>query len=362
MTKSLYIIIFILIVFGLVMLTSAGIVDAQKKFGSSYYYLTHQLLYSILPGIALLFIFSKLNYKIWKKLSLLILFGALALMVLVFIPGFGYGLKGAVRWVNLFNLSFQPSEFLKLGLVIYLAAWFGGHEKRATHLGYGTTPFLLVMGFVATLLILQPDIGTLVIVMCIALAMYLFAGASMKHFLAIILLAVVAMVGLIAIEPYRLNRIKAFIDPTVDPRGISYQINQSLISIGSGGLFGVGYGQSSQKLGFLPEVVGDSIFAVIAEEIGFVGATVTVGLFLILAVILTKIARAAEDPFARLFVLGISVWIVSQAFLNISAMLGIAPLTGVPLPLISYGGTSALAILTGLGIVINISKKLAHKI
>jgi len=357
MYKMLLIVVLILLAFGLVMLSSAGIVDAQKKFGSPYYYITHQLLYSILPGLALLFLFSRINYKLWKKLSLVILFGALMLMLLVFLPNFGYGIKGATRWVNIFGFSFQPSEILKLSLIIYLAAWFGGHERRIQHLSYGTVPFLFIMGFAALLLILQPDIGTLIIVVGIAMAIYLFAGASMKHFLAIILLAVVVMSILVYLEPYRLNRVKAFLDPSIDPRGISYQINQSLIGIGSGGLFGVGYGNSTQKLGFLPEVVGDSIFAIIAEELGLVGALVTVGLFVFLIGILVKIAKLTGDSFARLYLLGLAAWIGGQAFLNIAAISGLTPLTGVPLPLISYGGTSAIVLLLGVGIALNISKK-----
>ena len=357
MVKSLFAGIIILLAFGLIMLSLAGIIDAQKKFGSPYYYVYHQFLFSILPGLGLLFLFSRINYKLWKKLAMPILFMALVAMILVFIPRFGYGLRGATRWVNLFDITFQPSEFLKLALVIYLAAWFGGNDRRISHLQYGIFPFLVVMSFVGALLVLQPDIGTLLVVMTVALAVYLFAGASLKHFSMIILAAVLVVGVLIMIEPYRINRIKSFLDPSIDPHGISYQINQSLIAIGSGGVFGVGFGHSTQKLGFLPEVVGDSIFAVIAEELGLVGAMLTLGLYLFLCILLIRTARAADDDFGKLFVLGITVWIIGQALLNMAAMSGIAPLTGIPLPLISYGGTSTLIILTGLGIALNIARK-----
>lgn len=357
MTKILTWNILILIIVGLIILSSAGIIDAQKKFGSSYYYLNHQLLYGILPGLALMFLFSKIDYKIWRKLSLLMLFGVLFLMIMVFMPRFGLGLKGASRWINLVGFTFQPSELLKLSLIIYLAAWFGGRDQRLKNWVYGMAPFFLVLSFIGILLALQPDIGTLIIVSIIALGIYFVAGVSMKHFFAVIMVLLIGVISLIVIEPYRFNRIKSFINPSLDPRGISYQVNQSMISIGSGGLFGVGFGRSTQKYGFLPEIVHDSIFAVLAEELGLVGSAVIIGLFLFLSFNLTRIAGRVSDKFGMLLVMGINIWIISQAFINIAAMSGLAPLTGIPLPFISYGGTATISLLAGLGIVLNIARR-----
>lgn len=357
MAKSLFWITLLLVIFGLVMLSSAGLIDAQKKFGASYFYFTHQLLYSILPGFGLAFLLSRINYKFWKKISPLILFGALVLMVLVFVPNFGFGSKGATRWLNIYGFVFQPAEILKLSLVIYLAAWFSGRDERIKNWIYGTAPFFVVLSFVAVLLAMQPDIGTLIVVTLISLGVYFVAGVNLKHFLLVLLVIVLAVAALVIFKQYRFDRIKAFLNPSIDPQGTSYQINQSFISIGSGGLFGVGFSQGTQKAGFLPEAVGDSVFAVIAEELGFVGATGTIVMFLALCFILIRIAKNTSDKFGILLVMGVNIWVMSQAFINIAAISGLAPLTGIPLPFISYGGTATIALLGGLGIAFNVAKR-----
>ena len=356
MRKRLLWTVGILLVFGLTMLSSAGIVDAQRKFGSSYYYFYHQLLFGILPGLLLAYLISRVKYDIWRKISLPILFGALFLMALVFVPGLGYGAKGAVRWVSLGGFVFQPAEILKISLIIYFAAWFGSRYDRLKSWGYGLAPFFIVLGFVATLLAKQPDVGTLIVVSVIAIGMYFVAGVTLKQIGGIALIAIIGLALLIRFEPYRWDRLKSFMNPDQDPRGISYQVNQATIAIGSGGLFGVGFGQSSQKVGFLPEVVGDSIFAIIAEELGYVGAMATVGLFVFLCFTLTQIAVRTRDPFGRLLVSGVNIWIMAQAFVNIAAISGLIPLTGIPLPFISYGGTAEIALLASLGIVYNIAR------
>lgn len=357
MRKKLVWIILVMLAFGLVMLSSAGIVDGQKKFGSPYYYVKHQFLFGILPGLALAYLLSKIDFRLWRKVALPILFGALGLMILVFVPGFGLALKGARSWIHVGGYTFQPAEFLKLALVIYLAAWFGGRDDRTKNWTYGLVPFFAVLGFIALLLMRQPDVGTLGIVIAIALGIYFVAGIAWKDLAILIAAGALLLAGLIWAAPYRIDRIKAFLDPSIDPRGISYQVNQSLIAIGSGGLFGVGFGHSTQKFGFLPETVGDSIFAIIVEELGYVGGLFTIGLFLALSYLLSGIARQSGDRFAALYVMGVNTWIVSQAFVNIAAVSGIGPLTGLPLPFISYGGTALIALLASLGIVLNIAKK-----
>lgn len=356
MRKRLFLIVGVLAIFGLAMLSSAGIVDAQKKFGSSYYYFFHQLLYGLVPGAIIAYVISRINYKIWGKLSLLILFGALILMTLIFVPSFGFGAKGATRWLNIAGIVFQPAEILKLSLIIYLSAWFGSRQERTRHWIYGAAPFFIVLGFATLLLALQPDIGTLIIVSIISLGMYFLAGVNLKHFGIIIGAGVAVLALLILFEPYRFDRLTAFVHPDKDTRGISYQVNQAKIAIGAGGVFGVGLGHSTQKLGFLPEVVGDSIFAVVAEELGLVGALIAVGFFVFLGFTLTQIALATADPFGRFLVNGVNIWIMSQAFVNIAAISGLAPLTGIPLPFISYGGTAVIALLAGLGIVFNVAR------
>lgn len=356
MDKRLLWTIAILIVFGLIALSSAGVVDGQKRFGSSSYYVKHQLLYSVLPGLLVMWAISKINYKHWKKLALPILFGALALMILVFVPGIGVKINNAQSWIRFHGQTFQPAEFLKVALVIYFASWFGGRDERVKNWAYGIIPFFIVVGFIGLLLMLQPDLGTLIIVVAIAMGVYLVAGIKLRDFIIMVVAGLLVLGALIAIAPYRINRIKTFLDPSFDPRGASYQLNQSLIAIGSGGLFGVGYGKSTQKFGFLPEPVGDSIFAIIAEELGLIGAGVLITLFLLLGYFLTSIARRSSDKFAKLYIMGITTWILSQTIVNIGAATGLGPLTGLPLPFISYGGTSMLALLGSLGIVMNISR------
>ena len=358
MQKRLLFITLILLAFGLIVLSSAGIIEGDKKFGSPYYYLNKQFLYGVIPGLLLFFLFSKVDYKFWRKISFLVLFASLLLMILVFVPDFGIGLKGANRWVSLWGLSFQPSEILKLSMVIYLAAWFGSRDERIKNWSYSAAPFFVVISFIGLLLAMQPDVGTLAVVVLISLGVYFAAGSNLKHLFAIVAIFLIAMAGIIFIEPYRLNRIKTFFDPSLDPRGISYQLNQSLIAIGSGGLLGNGYNESTQKWGFLPEVVNDSIFAVVVEELGFAGAMVLVGLFIFLSYTLISIAKLTSEKFGRLLTIGMSTWIVGQAFINIAAVSGLAPLTGIPLPFISHGGTAVMALMAGLGIVSNIARKI----
>ncbi len=347
-----------LIIFGLAVLSSAGIVDAQKKFGTSYYYFYHQLLYGILPGLLIAYVVSRIKYDIWRKLALPILFGALLLTALVFVPSLGYGAKGAVRWINLRGFVFQPAEVLKLSLIIYFAAWFGSRYDRLKSWVYGVAPFFILLGFVTLLLALQPDIGTLLIAGLIALGMYFVAGVNMKQLGGIIFVAIAAVSILTVSSSYRRERILTYIHGgDHDPRGSSYQVNQAAIAIGSGGIFGVGFGHSTQKFGFLPEPVGDSIFAIIVEELGLLGGLFTMVLFVALSWTLTRIAIGVSDPFARLFVSGVNIWIMGQAFVNIAAISGLAPLTGIPLPFISYGGTATIALLVALGIVYNIAEE-----
>ena len=357
MAKALFAVTLILLIFGLVVLSSAGVVEGEKKFGSAYYYLNHQLLLGVLPGLVLMILLSKVDYKFWKKVSLPILLGALFLLALVFIPPFGHGLKGATRWINVWGFSFQPSELLKLGLIIYLASWFGNRDERIRNWTYRMAPFFLVLSFVAALLALQPDMGTLIVVTMISIAIYFFAGSELKHLLIVVAVTIGALLIMIWFEPYRLDRIRTFVDPSVDPRGISYQLNQSLIGIGSGGMFGVGFGKSTQKFGFLPEVIHDSIFAVVVEELGFLGASLLVGLFLVFAFMLVWTANNVIDKFGKLLVMGMATWVIGQAFLNIMAITGLAPLTGIPLPFVSYGGTAMMVLLAGMGIVINVAKR-----
>ncbi len=355
--QTLIITTFALLVFGLVMISSVGVAISQHRFGDSYYFFKHQLFYGVMPGLILMFIVQKINYRAWRKIALPLFLLNLVLLVLVFIPGVGLKFQGASRWIQLSIFSFQPSEMLKLSLIIYLAAWLEGKREKGSDLFEGFVPFLAIIGIVGFLVIKQPDMGTLSVLVIIAMSIYFVSGARFHHLLSMLGLGALVFLILVKIESYRMSRLLVFLNPELDPRGIGYQINQALLAIGSGGLWGLGLGHSRQKFNYLPEPVGDSIFAVISEEIGLVGVSVLIILFVIFAMRGFKIAKNAPDVFGRLVAVGITSWIIFQALINICAITGLMPLTGVTLPFISYGGTSLAFSMIGVGILLNISKK-----
>jgi len=348
---------FALIVFGLVMISSAGVAVSQQRFGDSYYFFKHQLFFGVVPGLILMFIAQKIDYHFWKKIALPLFLLNLAFLVLVFIPGMGLKLQGASRWIKLGPFSFQPTEMLKLSIILYLAAWLESKKEQGRDFFEGLVPFLAILGVVGFLIIKQPDMGTLGVIVVVALAIYFLSGARLQHLLGLFGLGGLAFYALVKFESYRMDRLLVFLHPELDPRGVGYQINQALLAIGSGGLFGLGLGHSRQKFNYLPEPVGDSIFAIICEEIGLIGAMALIFLFIIFAMRGLKIVKYAPDTFGKLVAVGITSWIIFQALINITAITGLIPLTGITLPFISYGGTSLVFSMVGVGILLNISKK-----
>jgi len=351
-------IIFIIAIFGLVMLSSASSVESFRRFGSTYYLFWHQLLRGFLPGLILLFLLAKIDYRFWERFSVWFFVVSLIVLALVFIPGLGATYGKAKSWINIAGLSFQPAELVKLLLILSLAGWFSyrGKERNADFWN-GLIPFTIMLGLVSLLIILQPDIGTLMVLAVIALIVYFIAGAKLVHLAGLVLAGLGGFGILIAQAPYRAARLMTFLHPEIDPQGIGYHINQAFLAIGSGGWFGLGFGQSRQKFAYLPEVMGDSIFAVIAEELGFIFTAALIILFLLLAWRGLRLARLTEDDYARYIVVGIISWFTFQAFFNIAAMIGLMPLTGIPLPFISYGGTALASSMAAAGILINISRQ-----
>lgn len=356
--KILLFCIFTLIAFGLIMIASAGVAYSQARFGDQYYFFKRQLVYGILPGMLIFYFFQKISYTYWKKVAVPFFLVSLVFLVLVFIPDVGLNMYGANRWIQLGPISFQPSEMAKLAVILYLASWMQSKGRRKIEDFFeGFLPFLGILALIAFLLIKQPDMGTLGIISLVMLSIYFSAGAKISHLLGLIILGMLSTAILIRIESYRLSRFLIFLNPELDPQGIGYQINQALLAIGSGGIFGLGLGHSRQKFNYLPEPVGDSIFAVIGEELGMLGAMALIVIFLLLFFRGIKIAKNAPDDFGKLIGIGISSWIILQTFINISAITSLIPLTGVPLPFISYGGTSLVFLLAGMGILLNISKQ-----
>lgn len=347
----------ILILFGLIVLSFASVAVAADTFDDPNYFLKRQLLFGVFPGIIAFIIASKVHYKVWQTYAWHIYIACLALLVLVFIPGVGASFgTGARSWITLPGFSFQPAELTKLAVVIILAACISAKTRDLRNFKEG---FLFVLGLgllPVGLVALQPDIGTTSILFGIVFALLFVAGANLKHLGALLVVGLGAFATMIAVAPYRAARFMTFLHPELDPQGVGYHINQAYLAIGSGGLFGLGLGHSRQKFAYLPEVHADSIFAILSEEMGFVVAGFLVFFLLLICVRGLRIAKYAPDSFAKLLVAGIMMWFIGQSFLNIGAMVGLMPLTGVPLPFISHGGTALAISMAAVGIVINVSK------
>lgn len=348
--------VILLSIFGLVIISSASVVVSYNNFGYNNYYLTHQFVYGFLPGIILLFLLQKCDYHIFRKYAVFLLMATVVLLFLVFIPDLGYGLKGANRWVSFGAISFQPSEIAKLTFILYLAAWLEGKNKNPKTVSSALIPFMAVIALIAIPLIMQPDIGTLCMVVIIAIVMYFVSGAKISHLAAIAACGISGLFIIIKIAPYRMDRLMVFLHPELDPQGTGYQINQAILALGSGGILGLGFGHSRQKFNYLPEPIGDSIFAIIGEELGMLGVIVVIILFLVFAFRGFKIASKAKDDFGRFVAVGITAWIIFQALMNIAAITSLIPLTGIPLPFISYGGSALVMSLAGVGILLSISR------
>lgn len=341
---------------GLVMLASASWPLGFDRFDDGYYFLKHQMIFGLLPGVVGGLIAFRVPFEMLRRFAPHMLGLSILLLVMVFIPGIGAEFGTSRSWIGVGNFSFQPSELVKLTFLIYLAAWL---ENRSRHelksLSAGLAPFLTVLGILAGLLILQPDTGTLGIIVLTAFAVYFVAGAPLSHLFGLGIIATGAIAMLIKFSEYRAARILTFLHPELDPLGVGYHINQALLAIGSGGIFGRGYGHSLQKFQYLPEVAGDSIFAVMSEELGFVLVSAFILFYIVFLFRGFKIAETAPDAFGRYLSIGIMTWFGIQAFVNIGAMVGIMPITGVPLPFVSYGGTALAISLTAAGVVLNVS-------
>lgn len=343
----LVLVVFGLTLFGLLMVYDASVVEAYHKFSDKYFYLRQQLKWVGL-GLVSSLIFAKIDYHKLSKIAGLGILVTIILLILVLIPNIGIKAMGAKRWINLAGFSLQPAELTKLGFVLYLASWLSKQRR--------TFPLLILSGLILCLIVLQPDLGTAVVIITSGFLVYFVAGAPLFYLSLLALLGLLGGLGIIWISPYRRQRLLTFLDPTTDPLGASYHIRQALIAIGSGGLFGLGLGRSRQKYEYLPAATTDSIFAVIAEETGFMGSLAVILAFLFLFWRGIKIAKEAPDCFGQFLATGITSWIATQALVNLAAMVALVPLTGVPLPFISYGGSSMITSLSGMGILLNISK------
>ncbi len=340
---------------GLVMVFSASAVVAGNRFHDSWYYLKRQLAW-LAFGLVLLHIASRIDYIWWKRLALPLLGLIIVLLMVALIPSIGVAANGARRWLRLGVISIQPAEMAKLITVIYLATYLAKNEDRLQHFSTGLLPALLIIGVISGLVLMEPDLGTIVVIGLVTAAMLFLGGARVTHLLSLVPVALVGVTVLIWLSPYRWQRLIAFFYPEQDPTGTGFQINQSFLAFGSGGLFGVGLGESKQKLFFLPEAHTDFVLALVGEELGFVGAGIIVLFFAFFVIRGFQISTRARIPFGRYLGIGITTLIGIQALINACVVTGLLPTKGLTLPFISYGGSSLVISLTGVGILLNISR------
>jgi len=349
-----------LVVIGLLIFFSASLSVLAQDPGQFYKMLFNQIGLGLIGGGIAFFFVSRLDYRFWKKYALVIFITSIVILLLVFIPGLGFEHGGATRWLNLGPISFQPAELAKLGFVIYAAAWFSWAGDKIGQFTWGLIPLVCMIGVVGGILLLQPDTGTFLVIMISGLVIYFVAGARWRDIIILVVVALVGLIILVAMRPYLISRVKTFANPNIDPLGSSYQVQQSLIAIGSGKVFGRGYGQSVQKFSYLPEPAGDSVYAVVGEEFGFFGTVALLLLYVAFCLRGFWIATRTSSNFGQYLAIGIMTLIIGQSFLNIASNLALFPLTGEPLMFISQGGSALLFALLEAGIIVNISRYRKH--
>mgnify|MGYP005841013463 CR=1 FL=1 len=352
---TLFLTVLTLLAIGIVMVFSSSAVEALRDYGDMYYFLKRQLAWAFIGITAMVFLMN-LDYWHIQRLAVPMLVVTLFLLVLVLVPGIGRASHGATRWLGYGSLAFQPSETMKLAFVIFLADYLARKQQQVANLFKGLGPILVLLGFTFILILAQPDLGTAVAIAGTVYVMLFVGGARLWHLLLLAVAAIPAMAVAIASEEYRLRRFLAFLNPFKDPLGSGYHIIQSLYALGSGGFFGLGLGQSRQKFLYLPERHTDFIFAILGEELGFIGAAMVVILFFLFAWRGYKTAITAPDTFSSLLAAGVTTMVALQAFVNIGVVTATLPVTGIPLPFLSFGGSSLVFTMMGVGALLNVSR------
>lgn len=355
---TLILLTFILLAIGLIVMYSISPIQSQKLVGNAsrnFYFYNH--LKNVGVGLVFWIVASQIRYSRWRKWAPRVMILAIFTLLIILVPGLSFAKNGATRWLKLGPASFQPAELMKLALVLYLARWLEDKGRDIRSLSEAIIPFSVMLGLISLVIVIfQRDMGTMLVLGGLSLGMIWVAGIRPRHFLGLIGTALATGWLAVILFPHRMERLLTFLNPGRDSTDTGYHIQQALIAVGSGGLFGVGLGRSVQVYGYLPEAPNDSIFAIIAEEFGLIGSVALLVLFGLLVWRALRIARKAPDVFSRLVATGIGLWLMFQAIINIGAMLSLIPLTGIPLPYISYGGSSLVMSLFAIGILVNISK------
>ncbi len=365
---SLLIVSLVLLVFGLFFLATLSAIASLTAFGNTHYYIFHQLI-AVAIGLVAGLVLFKLPLPWLKRAALPLFIVNLVLLCIVFLPMLGVKLLGASRWIKIGGATVQPSEFLKLTSVMYLSAWLSARYSESSKRGWISLakrsydnllhiflPFFCLLTVIGAMLFFQKDLSTLGIITLTLMAVYFAAGTPIWNTILLLFSGAGAFFLLIKFEPYRVQRFLVFLHPETDPLGIGFQLKQSLLAIGSGGWFGKGLGMSTAKFGFLPQAMSDSIFAIVGEELGIIGCTILIVLFIFFFWQCVKVAMKSTDKFGKLTAIGICTWLILQAFMNIGSATGIFPLAGIPLPFFSYGGSHIIAELMAIGLLLNISK------
>lgn len=354
--KLLLIAVILICIFGIIMIYSASSIWAEYKYNDPFKFVKAQSIFFII-GLLFIFILSKFNIDILYKKANLILLICFILLVLVLIPGIGTIRNGSRSWFGIGSLGIQPSEFAKIGLIIFVAKYLANNQKNVKDIKKGVLPILLVIGVFFALIMLEPDFGTAMVIVLTLIVMIFISGVKLSFFIKIGILGLLGIVGLIIVAPYRMERIISFLNPWVDPLGSGYQIIQSLYAIGPGGLLGQGFLNSHQKQFYLPEPQTDFIFSIISEEFGFLGILIVTSFIAFIFYRIIKIALKENNLFKKYLAFGLGFGIIIQSLLNIAVVIGLIPVTGVTLPFLSYGGSSLLISMISIGIILNISKR-----
>lgn len=344
-----------LLAVGLTMVYSASAIWAEYKFNDSFFFAKRQMLFAVV-GIVAMFFIMNIDYWTWRTWAKIIIIVCFVLLILVLIPGIGNVRNGSRSWIGVGAFSIQPSEFMKLAMIAFLAKFLSESQKQITSFKKGLVPALGIVFLAFGLIMIQPDLGTGTVMVGTAIVMIFIAGARISHFVGLGLIGLLGFVGLVLSAPYRIQRITSFLDPWEDPLGSGFQIIQSLYAIGPGGLLGLGLGQSRQKFFYLPEPQTDFIFAILSEELGFIGGSFVILMFALLLWRGIRIALGASDLYGSFLAVGIVAMVAIQVMINIGVVIGLMPVTGITLPFLSYGGSSLTLMLMAIGVLLNISR------
>ncbi|WP_088105002.1 stage V sporulation protein E [Halalkalibacter urbisdiaboli] len=345
----------LLLIVGMIMVYSASEAWASYRFDDSFFFAKRQLFFASIGVIAMFFIMN-VDYWTWRTWAKFIVIICFILLIIVLIPGVGLVRGGARSWLGVGAFSIQPSEFMKMAMIAYLAKYLSENQKKIVSFKKGLLPSLFLVMVAFGMIMLQPDLGTGAVMVGTCVVMIFVAGARVSHFVGLGLIGLLGFVGLIISAPYRMKRITSFLDPWSDPLGSGFQIIQSLYAIGPGGLMGMGLGESRQKYFYLPEPQTDFIFAILAEELGFIGGCIVICLFGVLLWRGIRIALGAPDLFGSLLSVGIIAMVAIQVMINIGVVTGLMPVTGITLPFLSYGGSSLTLMLVAIGVLLNVSR------